>query len=261
MSAALLALLGVVILSLSILLAVAGLIFVQRRIPLELRQSHNDTIGIIYGALHVAFGVIIGFSAFLVLDKYTTSHSTVVNEAGSVRALYQLAEQFPESQRDQIQGLATSYAQVVVDEEWPLMSEGKMSLRAATLAQELTQSTESFVPNSSAQQAIFAQALERIHDLNQSRDTRLLYAREGLPPLLWVVLVILAVIIILFTYFLGMESTKLHVLAVAALTAGITFTMFAIVALDHPFGGDLRVRPVAFESVLAELEAYSQQGV
>ena len=191
MSAALLALLGVVILSLAILLAVAGLIFVQRRIPLELRQSHNDTIGIIYGALHLAFGVIIGFSAFLVLDKYTTSQSTVVNEAGSVRALYYLAEQFPESRRDQIQELATSYAQVVVDEEWPLMSEGKTSPRASTLAQELTQSTDRFVPNSSAEQALFTQALERVHDLNRFRDTRLLYAREGLPPLLWVVLVIL----------------------------------------------------------------------
>ncbi|HLM78106.1 MAG TPA: hypothetical protein VK361_06935, partial [Rubrobacteraceae bacterium] len=85
-------------------------------------------------------------------------------------------------------------------------------------------------------------------------------AREGLPPLLWVVLVVLAVTIILFTYFLGMESTRLHVLAVAALTAGITFTMFTIFTLDYPFGGDLRVRPDRFELVLADIEGHSQQG-
>ena len=118
-------LLGGLILSLAILLAVSGLIFAQHRIPLELRQSHNVPISIIYGALSVTFGVIIGFSAYLALNKYTTSQTTVANEAGDVRALYYLAEQFPQSQRDQIQDLATTYARAVIDEEWPLMGKGQ----------------------------------------------------------------------------------------------------------------------------------------
>jgi hypothetical protein len=67
----------------------------------------------------------------------------------------------------------------------------------------------------------------------------------------------LAVIIILFTCFLGMNSTRLHVLAVAALTAGITFTIFAILTLDRPFAGELRVNPAAFELVLNEIEGNS----
>jgi len=95
-------------------LAVAGLILVQRRVPLELRQSHNVTLRIIYAALHVTFGVIIGFSAYLVLNKYISAQSTVVNEAGSVRAIYRLSDELPEAQRDQLQELATSYARAVV---------------------------------------------------------------------------------------------------------------------------------------------------
>ena len=114
-------LVGGLVLSLATLFTVAGLIFAQHRIPLELRQAHNVPIGLIYGALYVTFGVIIGFSAYLVLNKYTTSQTTVVNEASALRALYYLAGQFPESSREQIQELATTYARVVVDEEWPLM--------------------------------------------------------------------------------------------------------------------------------------------
>ena len=229
-------LLGGLVLSLAMLLAVAGLILTQRLVPLELRQSHNTTIGIIYAALHVTFGVIIGFSAYLVLNKYTTSQDTVVSEAGAVRAIFRLAEQFPEPQRDQIQQLTTSYARAVVDEEWPLMREGQMSPRAQELTRELTESINDFEPSTSVEQALYTQILERAHELDQDRDVRLLDVRRGLPPILWVVLVILAVTIILFTYFLGMESARLHVLAVAALTAGITFTIFTIVALDDPFG-------------------------
>ena len=120
-------LVGGVILLVAVLLAVSGLIFVQHRVPLELRQLHNGLTGVLYGALSVTFGVIIGFSAYLVLNKYTTSQTTVANEAGGVRALYHLAGQFPEPQRDQIQDLTKSYARAVVDEEWPLLEKGQSS--------------------------------------------------------------------------------------------------------------------------------------
>jgi hypothetical protein len=240
------------------LLAVAGLIFAQHRIPLELRQSHNVPIGLIYGALYVTFGVIIGFAAYLVLNKYTASQTTVVNEASALRALYYLAGQFPEPQQDRIQELATSYARVVVDDEWPLMGEGRSSPRAAALNQQITKSVDGFQPNTNAEQTLFSQALQRANELNQNRSIRLLYAREGLPPILWVVLGILALISILFTYVLGMESARLHVLAVAVLTVGFAFTLFTIVTLDRPFRGDLRVSPEAFEIVLNEIEGDSQ---
>jgi hypothetical protein len=251
-------LLGPLVLLLAILLSVSGLIFAQHRIPLALRQANNSPIGIIYGALYVTFGVVVGFSAFLVLTKYTTSQATVVNEASDVRALYYIAEQFPQAQRDQLQDLATSYARAVVEEEWPLMEEGQSSPRATALNQEITRSIETLQPSTSTEQTLFSQALLRANELNQNRSIRLLYASKGLPLILWFVLGILAVIIILFTYFLGMESAWLHVLAVAALAAGLTFTMFTTIALDSPFGGDLRVTPEAFETVLSEMESANQ---
>jgi Protein of unknown function (DUF4239) len=113
-------------------------------------------------------------------------------------------------------------------------------------------------PSTSPEQTLYSQALQRAHELNQDRTIRLLYASKGLPPILWIVLGVLAVKIILFTYFLGMESALLHILAVAALTAGVTFTMFTTIALDQPFRGDLRVSPEAFETVLNELEGDGQ---
>ena len=251
-------LLGGMIILLAVLLAIAGLIFAQRRIPLELRQAHNVPLGLIYGALYVTFGVIMGFSAYLVLNKYTTSQATVVNEASAVRALYYLAGQFPEPQRDQVQGLTTSYARAVVDEEWPLLAEGQSSPRAAALNQQITKSVDSFQPSTSAEQAVYSQALQRANELNQNRDVRLLYASMGLPPILWFVLVVLALIVVLFTYFVGMESALVHILAVAALTAGFTFTLFVVIALDRPFDTHLRVSPEAFEAVLNEIEGNSQ---
>ncbi len=125
-------LLGLLVLSLSISLAVGGLILVQRLVPLPLRESHNTAIGIIYAALYVMFGVMVGFSAYLVLNKYTTSQNMAKGEAASVEELYCLAEQLPESKRDEIRELAASYARAVVDEKWALMEQGQESQYAGT---------------------------------------------------------------------------------------------------------------------------------
>ena len=111
------ALFGLLVVLLTVILAVAGLLVVHRLVPLSIRESHTAAIGIIYAALYVMFGMMVGFSAYLVLSKYTTSQNTAKSEASNVEELYWLAEQLPEPKRGEIQELAVSYARVVVDEE------------------------------------------------------------------------------------------------------------------------------------------------
>jgi Protein of unknown function (DUF4239) len=248
------ALFGLLVVLVAVMIAVAGLLVVHRLVPLSIRESHTAAIGVIYAALYVMFGMVVGFSAYLVLNKYNTSETTVKSEASNIEELYWLAEQLPESERDEIQGLAVSYARVVVDEEWPLMKGGQTSPRAGTLADDLRRRIEDFEPGTITEQTIYSQELERVHDLVQAREIRLLNVSEGLPPVLWFVLVSLGIDTILFTYFVGMKARWLHVLAVAALTGGIALIIFAIFVLDRPFGGDLRVGPDAFELVLDTIE-------
>lgn len=245
---------------LAVSLAVTGLVITERYLHLEFRKAHNDTIGIIYGTLHVTFGVIVGFTAFLVLDKYTTSQTTVASEAGAIVEIYQLANFFPAAQRDQIQELARSYAQEVVDEEWPLMRQGQSSPRATELVNEIMGSLQDFEPSTDSERPAYAQGMSRVHDLTQDRDVRLLNLYTGLPLILWIVLGGLATLIIVFSFFLGMENVWLHRWAVGALTVAFTFIMFTIVVLDNPFGPGFRVGPDAFERALNMMEGTSEPG-
>ena len=250
---------GFIILLAATSLAVAGLVLAQRRLPLEFRKAHNDTMGIIYGALHIVFGLIIGFTAFLVLDKFTTAQNTVASEAGDLVEIHRTAEAFAQTQRDQIQQLAKSYAQDVVDEEWPLMNEGQSSSRAEVLVDELGRSLQEFEPSTEVEKAAYSQELSNVHDLARDRNVRLLQVYTGLPPLLWAVLGVLAIVIIVFTYFLGMEDARLHRWAVGVLTASMVFTIVMILVLDHPFGAGFRVGPGAFERGLSTMEEATHQ--
>jgi hypothetical protein len=239
---------------LAVLLAVAGLLLAQRHIPLEFRKAHNDTLSLIYTALYVTFGAIVGFTAFMVLDKYIDSQKTAANEAADVIQIYQLANSFPQAQRDQIQQLARSYTQEVVDEEWPLMRKGQSSSRADELLKEISGSIQDFEPSTDSERAAYTQELSRVNDLTQDRSVRLLHLYTGLPPILGIALGVLATIIVIFTFFIGMENVSLHRWAVVTLVVAFALIFCTIYALDAPFGPGFRVGPDMFEHALNAME-------
>ena len=247
------ALWGIAIVLLAASLAAAGAALVQRLVPVQLRKSHNVAIGIIYGGLYILFGVMVGFTAFLVLDKYNAAQETVQNEAGDVEELYEIAERFPEPKRSQIQESVAVYARTVIDDEWPLMGEGLESPSVEALGDALRANLQEIEPKTSAQQALYSRGLETIGDLEESRDVRLLYASEGLPPMLWIAIAVLSLNMMFFSFVIGMESGRLHVAMVSALAAGIVIVLFTIGTLDRPFGTDARVGPEPFELVLREI--------
>jgi uncharacterized protein DUF4239 len=245
--------LGVLVVLVVVAVTVAGLAAVQRLVPLPIREEQNAATGIIYAALYVMFGVTVGFSLYLVWQQYDAAQKSAESEAATVEELHGLAGGFPEPERGRVQDLATSYARVVVEEEWILMREGRTSPRAGELAEELRESIQDFQPGTDNEQALRSEGLTQLDDLYEYRALRLLEVREGLPPILWVVLVVGGVITVAFTFLFGMKTPWLHMLAVAALTVVVTLIIYTIAVLDYPFNGDLRVGPDAFELVLREI--------
>jgi hypothetical protein len=104
------------------------------------------------------------------------------------------------------------------------------------------------------EQVLYDQGLTRIHELSDARRLRLLEAIEGVPNILWVVLVGGGVVAVGFTYLFGLKSNWAHALMVAALTLVITGILFTIGSLEYPFAGEVKVQPDAFKEVLRSFE-------
>jgi hypothetical protein len=75
-----------------------------------------------------------------------------------------------------------------------------------------------------------------------------------LPLILWIALVVVGILLVGFSYMLGMESRLLHLLAIGAMAGGISLVLFTIAELDRPFGMNPPVSPQPLELVLHEME-------
>jgi hypothetical protein len=241
---------GLLGISLFVFASVAGLILVQRFVPIELRKQHNDVAGFIYAVVGIAYAVLLGLVVVAAWEQYQIANDTTEREANELAELFWLGQRLPPTEGHRLQELTRSYARVVVDEEWPLMARGESSPRAWALIDEIRLTVQNLNPDTEAGQVLYAQALERVHDLADARRDRLVEAQQGIPGILWVVLVTGAIITVGFTYLFGLDDTTTHTLMVALLALIIGLVLFTIGSLEYPFRGDVHLGPDAFELVL-----------
>jgi hypothetical protein len=245
---------SLLLICLAVLLAVGGLVLVERLMPTRRRLRQNDVAGFIYAVLGVAYSVLLGLVVVAVWEEWNAATAAVDQEANEVADVFFLAHSLPQPEGRHLQELARSYARTVVNEEWPLMKRGRVSPKAWARLDEIRESMQSLKPTTEAQQVLYEQGLQQVNDLADARGERLLDAEEGLPSILWVVLIVGGIEVVSFTYLFGLESTSVHVLMVASLTLIIALVLFTVAALDYPFKGDIHIGPQAFEQVLGRLE-------
>jgi hypothetical protein len=182
---------GVLIVLVAVLVAVGGLVLVQRIVPSTLRQQHNDVAGFIYAVVGIVYAVLLALVVIASWEEHEAAKETVESEANELAEVFWLAHSLPESEGRQLQELARSYARVVFDEEWSLMArEGQASAEAWELLDEMRLVVQGLDVGTRADQVIYTQGLERIHDVADARRTRLVEANEGIPVILWIVLVV-----------------------------------------------------------------------
>ena len=246
---------GLFAISLFMLVSVAGLVMVQRLVSTELRKQHNDVAGFIYAVLGIAYAVLLGLVLVAVWEQFQVASNTAEREADELAEIFWLGHRLPPAEGHRLQELSRSYARVVVDEEWPMLARGESSPRAWALIDEIRLTLQNQDPHTQAEQVLYDQGLERIHDLADARRDRLVEAREGIPLMLWVVLVVGAIVTVGFTYLFGMDSNTTHTLMVALLALVIGLVLFTIGSIEYPFSGDVRLSPEAFHQVLGRFES------
>jgi hypothetical protein len=244
------------------LLSLGGLELVERFVPADSRRSHNDVAGFIYAALGVIYAVLLALVVIAVWEEYDAASVTVEQEANALAEIFWLGHRLPEPEGAHLQELARSYAEEVVHKEWPLMEQGEAPLMTQmaetpagwTLIDDIRANLQDFQPRTQADEQLYAEGLDQVQRLGDARRMRLVAAEEGIPAVLWSVLIFGGIAAVSFTYLFGLENTWAHRLMVLTLTAVIGLVLFTIGAMEHPFSGGARIGTEAFDLVLERFE-------
>jgi hypothetical protein len=237
--------------------AVTAMLLVRRRAPEGSFFTDGDRASGVFGVLAGGFAIFAGFVIFLAFTTYDQSRAGAEAEALTIVQMYRTAQFFEPETRDQLAGEIVCYGRSVVAHEWPLMERGELGDTLNPWGVELFRTIRAANPTTTVEETAYGAWFDQTSDREEARRDRVYGAAGVIPPTLWIVLLLAAVIIFAFMLFFADpgEPKRSQAMLIGSATTVVTVTLLAIFALDNPYRPGMgSIRPVAMERSLRLLD-------
>jgi Protein of unknown function (DUF4239) len=232
------------------------MMLVRKKIGHAILEKHNDVAGFIYAVVGIVYAVLLAFVVIVVWEFFRTAEAKVYEEVKFMSALFRDAGVFGEPHHAAIQNEIVNYTNIVINEEWPLMNEGKSSTKALDSLRQIFYLYKKIQPQNDYERIWYQETIAQLNNFSSARNQRILAGKAAVPGFMWIVLIFGGMITIGFSFLFGTINTWAHILMVASLAGIITLTLLMIFALDHAFQAIIVVEPDAFIEQLSYFKNY-----
>ena len=146
-------------------------------------------------------GVVLAFSLVQAQGNLRSVERTVANEALQLNQMDRLLTDYGDAKLATIREAVRAYAESIVADEWPQLSEHGSSQHTADLFRTLSQLILATQPTPGRQSVIYADLVKTVDQLAESRENRLGETDLGLPPIYWEVIGVLLALLVGFAAF------------------------------------------------------------
>jgi hypothetical protein len=219
--------------------------------------GHNDMVSYYLEAFGVLYGLTLGLIAVATWQNYTEVMKLVAQEAAALRVLHADVSWYPQPVRSELNQGLLAYTDFVIEEEWPAQRQGVLLGTGQQQLLAFRRPLMEFEPDTEGEKALHQATLQSFDRYLDLRGTRLSHVSAGVPGLVWLVLIVGAVLSVVITYCLSLQSLWGHVVLTVLLTGFLSLVIFLIVMMDYPFRGEFAVGPGAFELARERMQAYT----
>ncbi|MFZ0913145.1 MAG: hypothetical protein WBQ76_01725 [Candidatus Korobacteraceae bacterium] len=210
------------------------------------RKESNDFTGAVVAVIGTTYAVILAFTLAGVWTMFQQAEANEEQEANALVNVFRIAGQLNDPNDKAIRELCVRYVDNALQREWPAMEKQRMPPEGEEMINQLwTLAGESEAHAQPGAIAVY-QLMEELRGLTQYRRLRAMQVREGLPGILWAVLVAGGIITVASSCFFGVPNFRFHLLQVIVLSFLIALILVAIADIDQPYQGELTVAPQGF---------------
>ena len=241
----------IVIITVSVLAALAFLFIVTRSSEAHARKESNDFTGAVVAVIGTTYAVILAFTLNGVWNMFQQAQANLEQEANSLVNIWRITTNVDPATGKQVQALCLEYAQKVLSVELPAMHDEKPLPRKGNqiINQLWVLAGQSHDLGGGTYVASY-QFVEELRMLTEFRRIRVMHSKEQLPGILRAVLVAGGIITVAASCFFGVPNFRFHVLQVTVLSFLIALVLVAIYDIDRPYQGNVVVQPDGFNLAL-----------
>jgi hypothetical protein len=213
----------------------------------------REVVSYFFAGVGTIYAVLLAMIAVAAWENYSQMDELVTREASEALNVFRDMEGMPRPLRDRVRGLLLEYARVVIEEEWPEMNQGSPTQASNRVMDELLSAVVRHKPTEPGESVLFQESFETMNRVLGLRRKRLMAVGLGLLPELWMVVLVGGFLNIGLSLLIATRDIRLDLILTTAFSLMIGIMVFLIFALDHPFWGDVSVKPDAFEYARATM--------
>jgi len=220
-------------------------------------RDANDAVTGVFTIVAGVQAVLLAFVLISLFDTVSSVEGDSHTEANALVAVYWASDSLPSPAREQIQELCRSYADTVVEQEWPSLQEGApVAGTGWDLIERMRVAIDGAPAESDWQQQRKSEAASQLWAVYEARQARLTAATggTGVSTVVWLALIVGSILSISLPYLFDVSKLVTHMVIVGALAATIALLMFSIYQLQNPFSGGALVQPDAFSSAIDRMD-------
>jgi hypothetical protein len=237
--------LAALLLSLSVLYAVAAVIGV-RRLRWRLDADDNASAAALHAFIGVLYAVALGLMVAAAQGDNADVEQAVSAEANAAGNLFRVTDGLDSVRAQPLRRDVARYVELVIRHEWPATQHARTSLPTWRAMDRLAREVYTFVPATPQEERVYPKLVEDVEDLLNARRVRLDLGQHGVGAVTWVVIVVGGLITIGFPAFFRMASLRAHLLLACLAAAMFGLMIFLLLAMDHPLWGRVSVQPDPF---------------
>lgn len=212
------------------------------RIWLKSQEGLNDLVGYVLSAFGVFYGLLLGLLAVSTYQNSSDLEGIVANEAAALASLWRDVSNYPEPTNTKLHDQLRGYTRFLIDEAWPAQRQGRMAPRGVVMMNEFQRDLARFKPADSSEEILHAETMSAFNKMIEFRSKRIQNINTGIPGVMWYVVGVGALINTVLILFFRMRF-DLHLILGGILSFFIGMLIFLVVAMDHPFRGEISIGP------------------
>jgi Protein of unknown function (DUF4239) len=234
-----------------------GMLLVRRRAPEGTYFDDPIPAGAVYTVVGTAYMVIVAFVFFVAFESYAGAKADAEEEARATLAMFHATLPFRPAVRARLQGQVICYAREVIDQEWPAMRDGTTSPTVDARVTGLEESAAGIALEGDKQLAAFDHWLVLNEERRKGRQGRIGEAAGLVPPVLWLILIVGAVVVIAAVGFFAdtREAWVPQAAMIASVAVIVASGLVLVRFLDRPYEDKSgSIKPTAMTRTLTQMQ-------
>jgi|BarGraIncu00222A_1022003.scaffolds.fasta_scaffold65343_2 hypothetical protein len=228
-------------------------------LSLETRRRHHEVGGQVFQQVGIMVSVLMAFVFSEVWGEYRTAAMAINGECGALHGAAMLADALPGGAGLPVERGIAVYVSTVVKTEWPLMANRQSSPQAVQQFESLLRQAANLQLTRPVDMADQAQIVSLLAQAHAFRETRIFELNQGMPMLMWIMLIGISVVLMCFVVFAGLDNPG-HMIFACTFTACTVLVLVLVRMLDFPFEGALALSNADFVNLLGEVTVLARGG-